>query len=235
MFFLKLGIIGAMDEEINLLKEAIVLKEKIIKANVTFYVGIFHEKEVIVCKSGVGKVNAAITTQLLIDHFSVNAIIFTGVAGAIDPTLNIGDIVISTSAMQHDMDASALGFKKGEVPMFSHPSDFPSDEKLISLAKSGAQALEGVRVMLGRVLSGDQFIADYDKVKELGESFRGVCVEMEGAAVAQAAMLNEVPCVIIRSMSDKANGEANVNFTKFTILASERSFKIVDAIVNNYK
>ncbi|QOY33866.1 5'-methylthioadenosine/adenosylhomocysteine nucleosidase [Anaerobacillus isosaccharinicus] len=226
-----IGIIGAMDEEIKLLKEKIEVKEEVIKATIKFYVGTFQGKEVVVCKSGVGKVNAAITTQLLVDHFSVSKIIFTGVAGAVDPKLNIGDIVISTSAMQHDLDASALGFKKGEVPMFDYPSDFPADEQLIRLAIEGAQALTGVKVVQGRILSGDQFIADHKKVEELGQLFAGKCVEMEGASVAHVAMLNNIPFVVIRSMSDKANGEANVNFTEFTKLASERSFFIVHSMV----
>ncbi|MCT8137351.1 5'-methylthioadenosine/adenosylhomocysteine nucleosidase [Anaerobacillus sp. CMMVII] len=227
-----IGIIGAMDEEIKLLKENIEIEEEVVKATITFYVGTLHGKEVVICKSGVGKVNAAITTQLLVDHFSVSKLIFTGVAGAVDPNLNIGDIVISTSAIQHDLDASALGFKKGEVPMFAYSSDFPADESLINLAKDAAKALEGVNVIKGRILSGDQFIADHQKVAELGELFEGKCVEMEGASVAHVAMLNNIPFVVIRSMSDKANGEANVNFAEFTKLASERSFSIVNSMVD---
>ncbi|OIJ12437.1 5'-methylthioadenosine/S-adenosylhomocysteine nucleosidase [Anaerobacillus alkalilacustris] len=222
-----IGIIGAMDEEIRLFKESIELKEEVVKATITFYVGIFKGKDVVICKSGVGKVNAAITTQLLIDHFSVSKIIFTGVAGAVDHDLNIGDIVISTSAVQHDLDASALGFKKGEVPMFDYSSDFPADVELIELAQQASSCFEGVNVVTGRVLSGDQFIADHKKVEELGKVFKGKCVEMEGASVAHVAMLNNIPFVVIRSMSDKANGEANVNFTEFTNLASERSYTIV--------
>lgn len=230
---MKLGIIGAMDEEIKLLKQKIDIKEEVVKATITFYVGSFGDKDIVVCKSGVGKVNAAITTQLLIDHFSVSKIIFTGVAGAIDPELNIGDIVISTSALQHDLDASALGFKKGEVPMFDYTSDFPADEVLIELAVQAAQSIENVSVVKGRILSGDQFIADHNKVAELGELFQGKCVEMEGASVAHVCMLNNIPFVVIRSMSDKANGEANVNFTEFTKLASERSFSIVHSMVES--
>jgi adenosylhomocysteine nucleosidase len=228
---MKIGIIGAMDEEIKLLKENIDIDEELVKATITFYVGSFQGKEVVVCKSGVGKVNAAITTQLLIDHFMVSQIIFTGVAGAIDPKLEIGDIVISTSAVQHDLDASALGFAKGEVPMFDYPSEFPADPSLISLAEEAAQRLSNVHVVKGKILSGDQFIADHQKVRELGKVFDGKCVEMEGAAVAHVAMLNNVPIVVIRSMSDKANGDANINFAEFTKLASERSFTIVQTMV----
>lgn len=233
MLKVKIGIIGAMDEEIKLLKENIEIKEAVVKATITFYVGLFEGKEVVICKSGVGKVNAAITTQLLVDQFSVSHIIFTGVAGAVDPQLDIGDIVISTSAIQHDIDASALGFKVGEVPMFDYPSDFPASELLIKLAEKAANSLQDIKVRKGRVLSGDQFIASYEKVKELGKLFDGKCVEMEGASVAHVAMLNSVPFVVIRSMSDKANGDANVNFAEFTKLASERSFTIVHSMVKN--
>lgn len=230
---LRIGIIGAMDEEIKLLRQNIELKEEVVKATITFYLGMFQGKEVVVCKSGVGKVNAAVTTQLLVDIFAVDKIIFTGVAGAIDPELNIGDIVISTSAIQHDIDASALGFKRGEVPMFEYASDFPANSELIAIAEQAAEELKDVKTVKGRILSGDQFIADHKVVEELGKLFEGKCVEMEGAAVAQVAMLNNVPFVIIRSMSDKANGEANVNFTEFTKLASERSFSIVHSMVVN--
>lgn len=230
---MKIGIIGAMDEEIQLFKENIEIKEEVIKATITFYVGVFEGKEVVICKSGVGKVNAAITTQLLVDQFAVSQIIFTGVAGAVDPKLDIGDIVISTSAIQHDLDASALGFKVGEVPMFDYPSDFPASEALVQLAEQAANSLHDVKVIKGRILSGDQFIADYEKVKVLDKLFDGKCVEMEGASVAHVAMLNNVPYVVIRSMSDKANGDANVNFAEFTKLASDRSFSIVHSMIKN--
>jgi len=230
---MKIGIIGAMDEEIQLFKENIEIKEEVIKATITFYVGMFEGKEVVICKSGVGKVNAAITTQLLVDQFAVSQIIFTGVAGAVDPKLDIGDIVISTSAIQHDLDASALGFKVGEVPMFNYPSDFPASEDLVQLAEQAANSLHDVKVIKGRILSGDQFIADYEKVKELDKLFDGKCVEMEGASVAHVAMLNNVPYVVIRSMSDKANGDANMNFAEFTKLASDRSFSIVHSMIKN--
>jgi adenosylhomocysteine nucleosidase len=233
MVEMKIGIIGAMDEEIKLLKENIVIKKEVVKATITFYIGVFEGKEVVICKSGVGKVNAAITTQLLVDQFLVSHIIFTGVAGAVDPQLDIGDIVISTSAIQHDLDASALGFKVGEVPMFDYPSDFPASELLVKLAEQAANSLRDIKVSKGRILSGDQFIANYEKVKELALLFDGKCVEMEGAAVAHVAMLNDIPFVVIRSMSDKANGDANVNFAEFTKLASERSFTIVKSMIKS--
>lgn len=222
-----IGIIGAMDEEIVHFKkvmEDITMKKK---AGITFYEGSLHGKKIVVCKCGVGKVNASICTQILIDTFHAKHIIFTGVAGAVDPLLNIGDIVISTDAMYHDMDATPLGFKKGEIP-FTDVSIFPADEFLRSLAyRVSKEMTDGYQVKFGRILSGDQFIADRTKVNELYETFHGTCTEMEGAAVAHVCYLNEVPFVIIRSISDKADGSADVNFQQFVKLASLHSYKIV--------
>jgi adenosylhomocysteine nucleosidase len=232
---LKIAVIGAMEEEIILMREQLHITNETVIAKITFYEGTYENHDVILCKCGVGKVNAAITSQLLIDHFSVERIIFTGVAGALSPELNIGDIVISTSAMYHDIDASALGFKKGTIPMFDHPSDFLADETLIAIASEAALELNHLAVMKGRILSGDQFIADGELVKQYETQFAGKCIEMEGAAVAHTAYLNDIPFVIIRSISDKANGEANVNFLEFTKMASEHSSFIVQKMLKKLK
>ncbi|UOE93469.1 5'-methylthioadenosine/adenosylhomocysteine nucleosidase [Alkalihalobacillus sp. LMS39] len=229
-----IGIIGAMDEEIALLKEEMTIEKEEVFALITFYEGRLLGKRVVVCKSGVGKVNASITTQLLIDKFSVQEILFTGVAGALDPSLQIGDIVISTSAIQHDIDASPLGFKKGEVPMFHRSSDFEAASHLIGLASEASKNMNR-KVVQGRIASGDQFIADERKVKEIYQQFNAVCVEMEGAAVAHVATVNDVPFIIIRSISDKANGEAQMSFEEFTILASEQSYNMIKHILLSKK
>jgi adenosylhomocysteine nucleosidase len=232
---LKIAVIGAMEEEIKLMREHLHIADEREIAKITFYEGSFEGSNVILCKCGVGKVNAAITTQILIDHYSVDAIIFTGVAGALAPELNIGDIVISTSAMYHDIDASALGFAKGTIPMFDHPSDFQADNTLVSIAEKAAGELEHISVSKGRILSGDQFIADAELVKQFESQFGGKCIEMEGAAIAHTAYLNDIPFVIIRSISDKANGEANVNFIEFTKMASEHSSFIVQSMLKKLK
>ncbi|WP_078555517.1 5'-methylthioadenosine/adenosylhomocysteine nucleosidase [Bacillus alkalicellulosilyticus] len=228
---MKIGIIGAMDEEIALLKEEMIISHEVVYAQITFYEGTYQGRNIVLCKSGVGKVNASITTQLLIDKFLVDNIIFTGVAGALDPDLNVGDVVISTSAMQHDIDASPLGFKKGEIPMFHRSSEFIADEQLVTLAEKAAAVIKG-KTKRGKILSGDQFIADHHLVLSLHEQFQGTCVEMEGAAVAQVAALNEIPFVIIRSISDKANHEAQMSFEEFTVLASTQSHAMVKHIVS---
>lgn len=228
-----IGIIGAMHEEIEQCLGHMEQVEEKQLASLTYYIGRLHQQPVVLCQSGVGKVNAAICTQIMIDHFKVNQVIFTGVAGGVDPKLNIGDIVISTDCQQHDIDASAievLNVKRGEIP-FAKTSIFPADQSLIDMAERAGEKLENVQIIKGRVLSGDQFIASRETVKALYEQFNGACVEMEGSAVAQTCYLNGIPFVIIRSLSDKADGTADVNFLEFTKLAAERSYAIVSSMI----
>lgn len=222
-----IGLIGAMDEEVELLLGQLENKETTVRAGVTYASGTIHGKQVVVCKSGVGKVNAAVTTQILIDFFGVSKILFTGVAGALHPELNIGDIVISSSCMQHDMDVTPLGFARGVIP-YQELSDFPADASLIQLAEEACKEQAENHYIVGKVLSGDQFIASRDTVQTLYEELNGACAEMEGSAVAQVCYMNGVPYVVIRSMSDKADGSAHVNFPEFTVKASKRSHEIVN-------
>lgn len=225
-----IGIIGAMDEEIVLCRQNMSDVKEFARSGITYFQGRLHGKTIILCKSGVGKVNASICTQILIDDFGVDYVIFTGVAGGVDPDLNIGDIVISEDCRQHDIDASPLGFKRGEIP-FASTSVFLAHSDLIQLAQKSGAELKDVNTVIGRILSGDQFVADKEQVQRLYDEFNGSCVEMEGAAVAQVCHLNQIPFVIIRSLSDKADGSAHVNFLEFTKLAAERSYFIVDKMV----
>jgi adenosylhomocysteine nucleosidase len=231
MSFNKIGIIGAMAEEIELLHEHVNVVSEVTKAGITYYEGKLHGKTIIYCKSGVGKVNAAVCTQILLD-LGADCVLFTGVAGAVDPELNIGDIVVSTSCVQHDMDCTPLGFARGTIPF--HPrSEFPADERLIELASAASSRLFSGRSLQGKVLSGDQFIASREMVKLLHETLQGACAEMEGASVAQVCDMNNTPFVIIRSMSDKADGSAHVNFQEFTVTASNNSYQIIDDILQH--
>src|SRR5690606_36952384 len=148
-------------------------------AGIVFVEGTIQGRQAVLCKCGVGKVNAAVCTQLLIDRFRVDAIIFTGVAGALDPSFSLGDIVISKECMQHDMDVSALGDGRGMIP-YQDVSIFPADERLVAAALSAGSQCEG-KAVTGRVLSGDQFIANRDTVRLLHEELQGACTEMEGA------------------------------------------------------
>nr|WP_236838593.1 5'-methylthioadenosine/adenosylhomocysteine nucleosidase [Caldalkalibacillus salinus] len=229
----RIGIIGAMDEEIALFLSHIRDVKEENKAGITYFFGTLHGHAIVLCKSGVGKVNASICTQQMIDLYSVDRIIFTGVAGGVDPQLDIGDIVVSTDCLQHDIDAtalSALDIERGQIP-FAETSIFQANEQLVGLALQSGQQFTDVKVTKGRVLSGDQFIANAEDVQDLRHTFQGACVEMEGAAVGHVCHANDVPFVIIRSLSDKADGSADVNFMSFTKLASERSFEMVNRML----
>ncbi len=221
-----IGLIGAMDEEIKLLLEGMEDREIVVKAGINYYTGTLFGKSVVLCKCGVGKVNAAVTTQILLDTFGASQVLFTGVAGAVHPELNIGDIVISTSCMQHDMDVTALGYPRGIIP-YQEVSSFSADPALVLLAEQACLELKQ-KYLLGKVLSGDQFIANADVVAKLRKELDGACAEMEGAAVAQVCYMYDTPFVVIRSMSDKADGSAHVNFREFTVEASERSHAILE-------
>ncbi|MFC5532302.1 5'-methylthioadenosine/adenosylhomocysteine nucleosidase [Cohnella yongneupensis] len=232
MTYATIGIIGAMQEEIKLLLEQMEGTQSEQHAGLTYYRGTFHGRKVVLTQSGVGKVNAAVCTQVLIDRFGADVVLFTGVAGAVDPELNIGDIVISASSLQHDVDVTALGFPRGTIP-YQAVSEYPSDEGLVRLAQAAGEKVFPGRCRTGKVLSGDQFIADRAVVRGLYEELGGACTEMEGASVAQVCHMNGIPHVIIRSMSDKADGSAHVNFADFTVEAADRSFAIVSEIVQS--
>ncbi|MFC4598804.1 5'-methylthioadenosine/adenosylhomocysteine nucleosidase [Cohnella hongkongensis] len=232
MTFDTIGIIGAMQEEIELLLAHMEDKQTESRAGISYHRGVFHGKKVVLTRSGVGKVNAAVCTQILIDRFGADAVLFTGVAGAVDPQLDIGDIVISSSSLQHDVDVTALGFPRGTIP-YQDVSEYRADERLIALAEEAGRKAYPGRCKVGKIVSGDQFVADRAKVQSLYEQFGGACTEMEGASVAQVCFMNDIPHVIIRSMSDKADGSAQVNFAEFTVEASNRSYAIVEEIVKS--
>ena len=224
-----IGIIGAMNEEIALFRKNMSLKKTVKKAGLSFFEGRFNGKEIVVVKSGVGKVNAAICAQILIDLFKVNGVIFTGVAGAISNKLDIGDIIISKDLVQHDVDATSAGFKPGQIP-FTKLRFYKADKKLVKLALKAVKSLQ-VKGLKARVLTGDQFISSKEKIQNLKQVFQGTCVEMEGAAVAQVCKINEVPFVVIRSISDKADHSASVDFKVFTKKAAKNSFLLVEKML----
>jgi adenosylhomocysteine nucleosidase len=231
MGYSKIGIIGAMVEEIELLHKHVEKTGSFVKAGITYVEGTLHGRQVVFCKSGVGKVNAAVCTQLLIDA-GVDCVLFTGVAGAVAPALDIGDIVVSTTCVQHDMDCTPLGFARGQIP-FQELSEFIAEPALVELAVSACERLFPGRSTKGKVLSGDQFIASREAVRELYEELDGACTEMEGAALAQVCAMNGKPFVVIRSMSDKADGSAHVNFAEFTVQASVNSHRIIDEMIQH--
>lgn len=226
-----LGIIGAMDEEVSKLKEMLDNVTVTKKAGMDFYKGTMDNKEVVIVRSGIGKVNAGICAQLLVDLFNVNAIVNTGIAGSLNDEINIGDIVLSTDTLQHDVDAVAFGYDVGVIPRME-TSVFPADKELIALAKECCdEVLEGIRTFQGRVVSGDQFISDKAKKNWLTDTFKGYCTEMEGAAIAHAAYLNEVPFLIIRAISDKADDSASMDYPAFEAMAIDNSVKLMSTMI----
>ena len=201
------------------------------KASMDFYEGKLGDKEVIVVQSGIGKVNAAICTQILADLFAVDCVINTGIAGSLRAEINIGDVVVSTDALQHDVNATEFGYALGQIPRLDVLA-FKADEKLIKQAvDSCRQVNENIGVFSGRVVSGDQFIADATLKQKIISEFDGYCTEMEGAAIAQAAYLNKLPFVIIRAISDKADDSAQVDYPTFEKQAIANSVRLVNDMV----
>lgn len=226
-----LGIIGAMEIEVNRIKEQMEDVSVTDKAGMSFFEGKWNGNDVVVVRSGIGKVNAAVCAQILVDTFHADAIINTGIAGSLKNEINIGDIVLSTDAIQHDMDAQGFGYAPGVIPQME-VSDFQADEKLIEFAKKCcAEVCPDIQVFTGRVVSGDQFISDKKKKEWLSSQFEGLCAEMEGAAIAQAAYLNHVPFLIIRAISDKADDSATMDYPEFEAMAAENSVKLLADIV----
>ena len=217
------GIIGAMDEEVSQLVHKMTGVQTEVIAGMTFNKGIISGREAVVVRSGIGKVNAAVCTQILATHFGVDAIINTGVAGSLKNEINIGDIVISTDALQHDMDATGFGYEPGIIPRMK-TSVFKADERLVKLAEEACrEAGLNIGVFKGRIVSGDQFITDKATKDRLIKLFSGYCTEMEGAAIAQAAYLNNIPFVVIRAISDKADDSATMDYGEFEKKAIDNS------------
>lgn len=223
----RIGIIGAMDEEIEILKNEMVITETKDIANMVFYVGQFANKEIVLVRCGIGKVNAAICSQVLISQFNVTSIINTGVAGAIHDSLNVLDVVISTDVQQHDFDVTGFGYPIGIIPRMEK-SVFPADETLVKLAEAASnEVLKDCKALTGRIVSGDIFVSSSELKDKIWNQFQGFCTEMEGAAIGQTCYVNEVPFVIIRAMSDKADGSAHENFSEFMNQAAIHSKEIV--------
>ena len=224
-----IGIIGAMEEEVEALRAKLTSAEKLTKASMDFYSGVLNGHKVVIVRSGIGKVNAGICTQILADLFHVDAVINTGIAGSLKAEINIGDIVISTDAVQHDMDATGFGYKPGVIPRME-TSCFRADPTLVRAAKAACEkAVPEIQAFTGRIVSGDQFISDGDVKDRLVRMFAPYCTEMEGAAIAQAAWLNQIPFVIIRAISDKADGRAHMDYSEFEAKAIEHTVRLVEA------
>ena len=217
----KLGIIGAMEQEVETLLGLMEHKQQTQKAGSRFVDGVLEGLNVTVVQCGVGKVNAALCAQVLCDCFGVTHLVNTGIAGSLCPELDIGDLVVSQDAMYHDVDAVAFGYPMGKVPGMDVTA-FPADETLMGYAFAAAEAVNPGHTKIGRVASGDQFVASRQVKDKIIDLTKALCTEMEGAAIAQTAYRNGLPFVILRAISDKADDSAEMDYPSFERIAAHR-------------
>ncbi|HEU0297556.1 MAG TPA: 5'-methylthioadenosine/adenosylhomocysteine nucleosidase [Anaerolineales bacterium] len=246
---MKIGLIGAMDEELIPIRAILHHLEKIEKGNRTFWKGDEYGHEITLTRCDPGKVNAVIATQQMLDHFSVDAIFNMGSSGALHPALEVGDLVIGSEFIQHDFDVTDWGLKPGEMlfdivisgdngqMQFRTQQIFSADPALAQLALEVAQQIElaslnghAPKTFTGRILSGDQFISKTEKARSLWETHQGLCTDMEAAAIAQACEVNHVPFLCIRAISDKADHSAVITFTDFLMGATANYGRIFESI-----
>ena len=222
-----IGVIGAVDQEAIEIKKKMtdVTQEEI--GGISFYKGKLCGKDIVFVQSGIGKVNAALTATLLIDRFDVEKVIFSGVAGSLNKELNVGDIVIGTDVVQHDVDATEFGYKLGQIPQMKEWA-FEGDKELIEKVKSLRESKE--RLFFGRILTGDQFVSKKDVKIRLGKDFEALCVDMESGAVAQVCTRLGVKFLIIRSISDSITDESDMEYETFVKLAAKNSTRILKEI-----
>lgn len=230
--FAPVGIIGAMDVEVELLKEACMQNGQVELHNIAgmeFALGTIGNTPVIVAQCAVGMVNAAVCTQIMISVFEAKAVINTGVAGSLDASIDIGDIVVATDAVNHVMDVCNLGYEPGQTPGLDTLA-FPCDGHLQSVAANVGAKL-GLHVHNGRVASADRFVREEQDKQRIARLFNARCCEMEGAAIAQTCWLNGVPCCILRAISDKADGTDHIDYPVFEEQAARTCAQLTIAML----
>lgn len=224
---MRLGIIGAMEVEVALLKEVMEDPKVERVGQFEFYCGRLASTEVVVVRSGVGKVFAAMCTQALIDRYSPDAILNTGIAGSLDARIDIGDFVVSTDCVQHDFDVVPMGYAPGFMPGVDRLGFAAAADLRAKVVDAVRRAVPGVKVLEGRIASGDQFVASDERKRFIVERFGALCVEMESAPIAQVAWANDIPFVIVRAISDKADGTAESEYPAFEEFTARRSAEVV--------
>ncbi len=231
---MKIAIIGAMEEEVALLREKISNQEQETIAGCEFTTGSMDGAEVILLRSGIGKVNAAMSTTILLDRFKPDYVINTGSAGGFHPDLNVGDVVISSEVRHHDVDVTAFGYEYGQVPQL--PAAFEANSGLVEIAEAAATEIGSVQVVKGLIATGDSFMNDPKRVDAIRDKFLNLqAVEMEAAAIAQVSYQFGIPFVIIRSLSDIAGKESDVSFEQYLEKAALHSASLVMKIVEKLK
>ncbi|WP_407332192.1 5'-methylthioadenosine/S-adenosylhomocysteine nucleosidase [Enterovibrio sp. 27052020O] len=232
---MKIGIIGAMEQEVTLLKNKISNCQLQEIAGCKFYTGDINGVEVVLLQSGIGKVAAALGTAVLLDRFKATLVINTGSAGGFDSSLNLGDVVISTDVAYHDADVTAFGYTMGQ--MAGQPATFTSDAKLMDIAEQALAAMNPApHAVRGLICTGDAFVCTADRQNYIREHFSSVvAVEMEAAAIAQACHQFKVPFVVVRAISDVADKESPMTFEEFLPLAAQSSSAMVEKMVDLLK
>ena len=226
---IKLGIIGAMEQEVETLLGLMENRKEDTHAGSTFFEGTLKGLPVVVVQCGIGKVNAAICAQILCDCYGVTHLTNTGIAGSLCNELDIGDLVISQDAMYHDFDVRHFGYPKGQVAGMDVVA-FPADDTLMGYAFGAAEKVHPGHAKIGRVASGDQFVSEDSLKKEIIETTKALCTEMEGTAIAQTAYRNKIPFVIIRAISDKADNSAQMDYPTFEKQAAHRCAEVTQAL-----
>lgn len=227
---MKIAIIGAMEEEVTILRDKFENREETIIGGCEFSTGTINGAEVILLKSGIGKVNAALSTAVLLEKYQPDYVINTGSAGGFHASLNVGDVVISSEVRHHDVDVTAFGYEYGQVPGL--PPAFEADAKLVEASQKGAQKITDIQVATGLIATGDSFMSDPERVEYIRGKFDHLyAVEMEAAAIAQVCYQFKVPFVVIRSLSDIAGKESNISFDQFLDTAAKNSAALVLNIV----
>ena len=221
----KLGIIGAMAVEVETLKSEMKDLTVIQKSGMEFYDGVLENLPVVVVQCGVGKVNAAMCAQVLCDCFGVTHLVNTGIAGSLCAELDIGDLLISSDAMYHDFDVRHFGYQMGEVPGMGTVS-FDANAEMIAFAQVAAEIVNPGHSRIGRVASGDRFVAEKELKAQIIANTGALCTEMEGAAIAHVAQRNQVPFVILRAISDKADDSADMDYPTFEAIAAHRCAQV---------
>jgi adenosylhomocysteine nucleosidase len=225
-----IGLIGAMDEEVAVIKAWMTdVREQTI-AGCEFFVGSFEGKEVVLLKSGIGKVNAAVSTTLLLSQFQPEYVINIGSAGGFDVDLQVGDVVISDQVVHHDVDVTAFGYVMGQVP--NMPATYAANTDLVNQAKKALQTVTQVQAKVGLIGTGDSFMNDPVRVEAVRAIFPElVAVEMEAAAVAQVCFKFGTPFVVVRSLSDIAGKESSQSFEEYLQVAAENSSLMIQQML----
>ena len=226
------GIICAMNLEVEGILNLMTNTEEKTVDGVTFYKGFLGESEIVAVECGIGKVNSAICTRMMIDFYRPDCIINSGVAGALSTQVSVGDIVIATSAVQHDYDSTAFGDPKGLITCpDGNIINFPADEEVSAKLFDAANSLEGTRVFRGVIATGDKFVADSEERLAIGREFSALACEMEGGAMAQVCYRARVPFAILRSISDDIGHNTTVDFNEFKIMAADKTIKVLSAVL----